>query len=89
MRQQGLGWRRQWGLFGADSGARSAPTVGLGWRRQWGSVSAESGAQSAPTEGLVAEPTEGLVSAPAEIANVYLHTKSLIKKKLTKCSTEI
>jgi hypothetical protein len=37
----------------------------------------------------MAAPTEGLVSAPAEIADVYLHTKSLITKKLTKCSTEI
>ncbi len=67
----------------------SALTVGLGWRRQWGSVSTESGARSAPTEGLVAAPTKGLMSAPAEIADVYLHTKSLITKKLTKCSTEI
>jgi hypothetical protein len=67
----------------------SALTVGLGWRRQWGSVSADSGARSAPTEGLVAAPTKGLVSAPAEIADVYLHTKSLITKKLTKCSTEV
>jgi hypothetical protein len=70
----GLGWRRQWGL---------------GRRRQWGSVSADSGARSAPTEELVAAPTDGLVSAPAEIADVFFHTKSLITKNLTKCSTEI
>ena len=44
-----------------------------------------NGARSAPTEGLMAAPTEGLVSAPAEIADVYLHTESLITKKLTKC----
>jgi hypothetical protein len=54
---------------------------GWGRRRQWGLVGADSGAQLAPTEGLV--------SAPAEIADVYLHTKSLITKNLTKCSTEI
>ena len=58
-------------------------------RRQWGSVSADSGAWSTLTEGLVAAPTEGLVSVPAEIADVYLHTKSLITKNITKCSTEI
>ncbi len=59
--------RQQWGSVGANSGARSAPTVGLGQRQQWGlRLAPTEGYRSAPTEGLRSAPTEGLVLMPTE-----------------------